>query len=196
MTELLFEVPWWLVSLLAVIGIVLFINGNKSQVIKVRNLGLGLVLLAIIWALVSHLVDTDAKRVKRGTLELVQAAVDRDWAAFQARLAPDASFTIGSHAKPGGAAVVTAEAKQGVEAVRLKSAHIQKLEMEQTKTLITVKCEIFSTQESFAPVETSTWDFDWEKTPDGWKLREIRLVKLRDIAGDQLDDMIPRGITR
>ena len=195
MSDLLFAVPWWLVTLLAVIGIVLFINGNKSQVAKVRNLGIGLVLLAIIWSLVSYFVDTDKEKVEKATRQFVQAAVDRDWAAFQGKLAPDASFAIGSHAKPGGAPVVVEEAKHGVEAVNLKSARIQNLEIEQTNTLITVRCDIFTTQESFAPLNTSSWQFDWEETPSGWKLREIRLLKMKDVSGDQLDDMM-RGFTK
>ena len=36
----------------------------------------GLVLLAIVWALVSYFVDTDKEKVEKGTRQFVQTAVD------------------------------------------------------------------------------------------------------------------------
>src|ERR1700759_5764985 len=96
MSDLLFAVPWWLPTLLGIIGIFRFITGPPTQAARVRNAGLGVVLLAIIWALVSYLVDTDKEKVEKKMTQTIQAVMEGDWNHFKSNLTPAAGFSIGS----------------------------------------------------------------------------------------------------
>jgi hypothetical protein len=192
MSDLLFDVPWWLPTLLAIIGIALFINGNKSQAMKVRNAGLGLILLAIAWSLLSYFVDTDKEKVDRETRQLVQNVVDADWTKFQSKLTPSATVTTNGRTDVNGADMVVRLARTGAELVHLKSARVQNMTIEQTGPLIAARCDLFTTQDAIASMETSSWQFDWERTSDGWKIREIRLLRLHGVESDQLHDVMPR----
>jgi hypothetical protein len=199
MNDLLFAVPWWLPALLALIGLALFYNGNKTQVLKIRNIGAGLIALAIIWSLVSYFVDTDKEKVEKGTREFVQDAVDGtasgDWSKFKSKLTPAVVFKLGSGSASGDEKV-TAAARTGCETVKLKSAQLREVTLDETGTYITVHCEIFTTEEFAAPIETSSWDFDWVKTNEGWKIQNIRLLKIKDIPAEQLDGIAVRSMMK
>jgi hypothetical protein len=198
MNDLLFAVPWWIPTLLACIGIALFLNGNKRQIMPVRNLGAGFVALAILWSVVSYFVDTDKETVEKGTNQMVQAVVDGitsgDYSKFKSKLKSDVSFNAGNGIATGDDAV-TRIARQGGEMAKLKSARVQDLTMDQTGTLIAVHCDIFSTQDT-TPIETSSWQFDWEKTSQGWKIRDIKLISLKEIPPDQLNNTPLRSLVK
>jgi hypothetical protein len=192
MNDLLFAVPWWIPTLLAIIGIALFFNGNNTQVMKIRNAGLGILALAIVWALVSYFVDTDKEKVEKGTKQLLQSVVDGagggDWSKFSSALTPTVSFKMGGASVAVNADLVTATAKIGAESIKLKSAIAQNLVVEQQDgSHITARCDIFSTQDSYAPIETTSWQFDWVQTGEGWKVQNILMTRMRDVPDDQLD---------
>ncbi|MDB5303876.1 MAG: hypothetical protein JWM97_1425, partial [Phycisphaerales bacterium] len=44
-----------------------------------------------------------------------------------------------------------------------------------------------------APTMPSTWQFTWENTPAGWRVREIRLIKLHDLKAEDMQQIMPKG---
>src|SRR6476646_3624043 len=92
MSDLLFDVPWWLPSLLGIIGISLAISGNRRQNERTRAWGLGVIALAVSWALLSYLVDTDKEKCQKLTRQFVQSVVAQDWTTFDNSLDPNVSF--------------------------------------------------------------------------------------------------------
>ena len=147
MSEFLFHVQWWIPTLIAVIGIALFLNGNKAQVARLRNAGAGIVAFALLWGIASYIVDTDQEKVENGTHETLDAVVAGKWDVFQSKLTPTALFTVnGSPIRASTAAEdVTEYAREGADYIKLKSAHIQNLTLEQVGTVITAHFEILST---------------------------------------------------
>ena len=144
-------------------------------------------------------MDTDKEKVEKGTRELLQLAVDAttsgEWGKFKAKLTPAVLLKIGGASFNGDEVVMNA-ARQGCEMIKLKSAQAREVTLDETGTYITVHCEIFTTEESFAPIETSSWDFDWQKTSGGWKVQNIRLLKIKDIGSDQLDSIPVQKLKR
>ncbi len=94
MSDLLFDTPWWLPTLLIVIGIVLFITGNNRQEVRIRTAGIIAVLLAVVVILLSYFVQTDREKAENGSRQLVAAAVAHKWAVFDQLLDPKASVTV------------------------------------------------------------------------------------------------------
>ncbi|HZL36211.1 MAG TPA: DUF4440 domain-containing protein [Tepidisphaeraceae bacterium] len=190
MNDLLFSVHWYLPTLLAVVGIGLFVSGNRRQLPRPRNLGAALIVLALAWAMLSYFVDTDKEKVERGTRQLVADVVNGKWDQFQAALTPTVVFTVPNGVSPTGAAVVTSLARSGAETIKLESAHVQNLEIVQTGTLISVRCDVLSLQTLAGP-QTTRWQFDWERTNEGWKVREIRPLAGAGLPMDELLRHLP-----
>jgi hypothetical protein len=195
MSDLLFDVPWWIPTLLAVIGIALFLRGNAQQKSNVRTMGLAVFALAVGWFLLSYFVDTDKEKAQKGTKVLLQSVVDGDWTKFQSLLTPQASVTVlGQSAGITGAEEVKQMAKTGAETIHLTGASMRSSETEQDGAFIQVKAQIVSIEEfPQAPTMPSTWQFTWENTPGGWRVREIQLIKLHDLTPDQMKQVMPKG---
>lgn len=186
MNDLLFDVPWWIPTLLAIVAIALFVNGNRRQELKIRNAGVGLLLLAIGWALLSYFVDTDKEKVEKAMRQLPQDVVDEKWDAFKSELMPSVGLSIANGPSTGSADTLTNYARTMAAFVKLKSAVVRHLTLEQDGTYIIVHCDMISTQDSLAPLETSSWQFDWQQTTQGWKIQQIRLLSIRDVPTDML----------
>jgi hypothetical protein len=186
MNDLLFDVPWWIPTLLAVIGVSLYVNGNKRQITRVRAAGIALVLLAIGWTLLSYFVDTDKEKVARQTHRLVKDVVDGDWTNFKSQLSASVSFATKGGTIASGPDVISDYARTSAETIHVTSATIRDLKVKGNGAAITASFTLISTQESLTPVETSAWEFDWERTAEGWKAQSFRLMSLRDVPSDDL----------
>jgi hypothetical protein len=195
MSDLLFDVPWWIPTLLAVIGIALMFRGNAQQKSNVRTAGLAVFALAIGWFLLSYLVDTDKEKAQKGTKVLLQSAVDQNWTKFQSMLTPQASVTVqGQPTGVTGAENVKSMAQTGAEAIHLTGASMRSAEAEQDGPFIQIKAQVVSIEEfPQAPTMPSTWQFTWENTPAGWRVREIQLIKLGDLRPEDMKQMMPKG---
>src|SRR5205814_8460775 len=146
MTNLLFDTPWWLPTLLAGVGVVLFWNGNRRQEPRVRNAGLLFVLATIALLALSYFVDTDLERATKNTRRLVHDVEQRDWKDFKSILDPSASLSVfnafqvyGSHDE------IVSGAQRGVERYGVKTVRILPgATAEQTGTVITITMTIYS----------------------------------------------------
>lgn len=190
MNDLLFDVPWWIPTLLALLGIVVFWNGNNRQNRRLRNTGTGLLLLAVAWFTVSYLVDTDKEKCQKGTKQLVADVVNGRWNDFQSRLAPDVNFRVqGGRSYAKGADSVAHYAHAGADAIHLDSANVQSTYAEQTGTLITVTAYIYSNQSggNNPPTMNSTFDFDWVLLNQGWVVREIRIKQVGNMKAQDME---------
>jgi hypothetical protein len=192
MSDLLFDVPWWIPTVLALLGIFIFWNGNNRQQAKLRNAGTGLVLLAVAWFAVSYFVDTDKEKCEKGTVKLVADVTKGQWDEFRSKLAPDVVFRLqGGDSYAEGSEKVTTYAKAGATSTGLESAYVQSHHAEQTGTIITVSANIFSTQSaSYQPTMNSSFEFDWELLNEGWKIREIRLMQIGDKKAREIESFM------
>lgn len=196
MNDLLFAVPWWIPTLLAAIGLATAYNGSNRQAKQIRNIGLGLIALALMWGLVSYLVDTDKEKVEKGTREFVACAVAADWPKFKSYLDAEAALiTRAGGPRMQGADLLTSIARGTSEAIALKSATFRQMKVEQTSDkLITATFTVLTTQEAAgAGIEHSTWQFDWESTKDGWKIHEIHFIDMNGVPADQIGDVMRRA---
>jgi hypothetical protein len=193
MSDLLFDVPWWIPTLVAFLGIFVFWNGNNRQQTRLRNAGSALVLLAVAWLALNYFVDTDKEKCEKGTVKLVDDVTKGQWSQFQAKLAPDVVFRVqGGNSYADGSEPVTTYAKAGATAISLESAYVQSSHAEQTGTIITVTANIFSTQSaaSSPPTMNSSFQFDWELLNEGWKVREIRIMQIGNTKARDIESFM------
>lgn len=188
MTNLLFDTPWWLPVVLAVAGVAMFISGNARQKLAVRNGGIAVLLLTIGLMAMSYFVDTDREMAIQRSRELVAAVDKQDWTRLSSLLDPRSSFN-----KYGNREELTEGARRSAEQFGLKSASVLTIDAKQTDSLITVDLVGMSVQSATMdrPLN-SVWQMDWQKSRDGWVLKEIRLLRIgnRDISdvGARLPD--------
>ena len=193
--DLILDAPWWLPTSIALLGIVLFVSGNARLDKTLRNAGVGIFLLAVLILLLTLTIDTPKKIARRLSTQLVTDAVTGDWKQFEALLEPDASLRLlGVQSGFNSAAMVTDAARRGAQQVRLHEAHIRSLQVVQTGPLVTTTLDILSEQdEPTAPVLSSSWQFDFEQTSAGWRIRELRALTIGDLNPQQVQHSLPAG---
>jgi hypothetical protein len=193
MTDLLFDVPWWIPTILTVVGIALMVSGNRRQINQTRNAGLGLIALAVGWSVMSYLVDTPKEKCQHQTRLFVQSVVDRDWNTFTTLLAPDVEFQFkGSNWQIEGRDMLENAVKTDVEHIGLKSVHISDMQTAQDAGSITITIAVWSNQTSTMerPLD-SDWEMEWRQSGDRWLLQNIRAIRVANLSADQIRTSLP-----
>lgn len=165
------EIPWWLPTGLAFVGAALFWNGNNRQEAKVKHAGTVLLCLAILVGAVSFFLESDRERVARNTKRIVSATGSGDWATVKALLHPDVRVIAWV-----GRDELLKGAKDYADRYDLKDARVGMLNVpEPIRDSTTATAQVFSNVSEMSNFVTN-WDLEWEKTDQGWLLREIRPV--------------------
>ena len=171
MRELLFDTPYWLLGLFAVLGIGLWFSGNARQDKRFQYAGYASLLVALILALLSYLVDTDREIVIRRTRQIVEAVAKKDTATALRLLHPRASLADMNRQQIADR-IGTAADQFGVKSVRITSLDVtpQPLGDEMTAALAATADMTVGPYSGGVP---STWDLTWVKSNDQWLLRDI-----------------------
>lgn len=189
MNDLLFDVPWWIPTLLGVIGLVLLVRGNRRQHRRTRNAGAIVLLVAVAWALVSDLVDTPKEKCQKLTRQFVQSVVNRDWTHFDGLMEPGVTFQfVGSSWQISGRDELEQRVRAAAVQIGLKSATILDMEATQTDETVTITFKVFSRQEfSLDEPIASRWQFGWRLTNGQWRLHEINALEVSGATPEQVE---------
>lgn len=180
MGDFVFQVPWWVIAALVGGGIAVFVFGNRRLQDGVRNLGAGLVVLALVWAVVSYLVETDLEQVDGNARQLVRLVVAQDETGIRGLLHPWASA---------GAWNADDIARGTVYYARLFSlsgAHVLSSAPQRRGRDISQQLVVLSEHGGY-PVK-SVWQLDWQpERPGVWRLRTITPVEVGEVQQDALE---------
>jgi hypothetical protein len=185
MTDLLFDTPWWLPTLIAVVGGWMLIDGNKRGNDRFRNAGAAVFLVAVLLAVVSYFVDTDKETVLKRTRALVDAVEQKDWQRFESLLDEGTSLA----GRYSGKQEMVEGAKRSSVLIGLKKAYVRSTEARQTGTLITVTMNALSEQDMPPYPMQSKWELDWQQRGDRWLLDR---VTLQNVSGEDGQAFIGR----
>ncbi len=178
MTDLLFAAPWWLIGILFVVGAVVGWSGLTRQQIGPRNIGLGLVMLAIALLLVGIFFETDKEKVTSNSKELVKAVEKQDWQKMTDLLDPDASLNTPTGSLFGNRAQLVEGAKAAVDTYRLKDVTITGLEVQQDPLGCVVNFRVITNADASPYPTPSSWQFDWDKTNGQWHVHRITCIEI------------------
>jgi len=191
MTDLLFDTPWWLPALIAAAGVVLFVTGNNRLEPRVKYAGLAAVGLALLLVAVSYLVDTPIETAERRSRELVDAFERADWPAMTAVLDPTATVSVLTFRVYDNRDEIMKAAEAAHGRYGFKSVNVLTMGAEQADTVITVTMVLLSEQDALGRTLNSEWQFEWQRTADGWALVDVRALKIGQSTGDQVRGMFP-----
>jgi hypothetical protein len=191
MTDYLFDTPYWLLALVAVIGVAVLVSANARQDKRLGGVGAGVLALGLVLLLVSYFVQTDKEKVLGRTRELVAAVEKKDTAAMDKLLHPGAQIA-GTEL---GKAQILAMAPQKVDQYRLSNIKSSREELVQrSKAVIEVSATVTANADGVGMGNTPTdWQFIWVNTPDGWRVREIRPLKF-SIGNVDLQSLISQRL--
>jgi len=176
----IYETPWWLPAALALVGIVVLWAAKDRREKKLIYTGGGLVALAGIIALVSYLLESDRECVERQTKETIQAIANRQWPPLDSLLHDD--IAIGALR---GRQAVIQTARFAVEAADLRSVRVTSVATRQNTAGYASQVQIYADFRNGNAI--SNWDFKWEKTPGGWRLREAIFLGGPGIPESEID---------
>lgn len=195
-STLLFETPWWLPTVIVLVGTVFFYTGNKRGEKKLRGGGLVVAALGIALAVLSYSVDTDRERAVRRTRLLVDSFEKKEWETVRTLLHPRASMSVANVPVTlyNDRDQIVARARDASDRHGFQSVRVTSLDARQDQTIITVSVNVLSVQETTAgrPI-TSAWEFDWLESADGWALYKIRAIRIANQQSDQIEPMFPGG---
>lgn len=191
MQEMLFHTPWWLPALIAGVGIVVFISGNRRTESRVRIAGLGAIFLAIVLAAVSYFVDTPLETTERKSNELVKAFEKADWAKMSSVLDRSAVVKVLDRNVYTSREDTIEAAKEAHQRYGFRSARVLSSSATQADTIITVDLTLLTEQDALGRTLNSRWEFVWQKTADGWMLVEVRAVQIGNVTGTDMRSMFP-----
>ncbi len=180
MTDLIFATPWWLLALLVVVGGVIGWSGLAKQQAGPRNIGLGLIGLAVVLFTLSFFVETDKEKVSRLSLELVKSVQDQDWSKFASLLDANASLDgDGTTLYPNRNELVQG-AKDKSRQYNLTAVSAKVTQVEQQPIGILVDIDATSRQSAMGmefPVQSS-WKMHWDKIGGDWHLHQLTCVSI------------------
>ena len=196
MSDWIFDTPWWLLALIAIIAAVFFWQGNRRRSTRLMQAGLGVILLAIALGLTSFFVQTPKERALAQSRKLIESFEKQDWKSFESVLPPNVTVsllnspdTIYSTREK-----LVAGAKKAQASYNFQSMHILSISADQADTLVTVDLELISTQElTMGRPITSAWRFEFQEAADGWALERIIAVKIANQPVDQIKPMFPHS---
>jgi hypothetical protein len=194
MANLLLPVPWWLMGIIAIIGVGMAVSGNARQNKAIRNGGAALMLLTVVLLLVNHFVETDVEKCDRQTREVMRAVQDSDWPKLQSLSDPKVSLTTVLGPLFNNRDDLIKAAQRAVADYQLKSITVASLDTKQDPTGITCNVDVFTVQGSSMdrPVPSS-WQFDWEPRSGGWTLVRITCLKIGDQDAGSIKQLSRRG---
>ena len=181
--QLLFETPWWLLTLIAIVAIALLVSGNNRQQNQLKLVGFVVLALGIILAAVSFFVDTPREKAIKGTRAFVHAVIARDQNTMRSVLHPNASL-LGWNKED-----IVYGAKQYAEDFGLKDAIITHLDAVQTDTLVTADLSVISQHAGGKmPYDNfnTSWQITWIDTGGGWMMKDIRPIQIGNINAQEL----------
>jgi len=196
MSDWIFDTPWWLPTLIAIVGAVMFWNGNRHRNTRMTRGGIGVILAAVLLCVVSWVVDTPKEKAIAGSKKLIESFEKKDWPGFSSVLARDVTVTLlnSPEAIYADRDSLVAAAKDAQEKYKFESMHILSMSANQTQTIISVDLDLMSTQDlTMGRPITSAWRFEWQEAADGWALERIVAVEIARQPVGQVRPMFPRG---
>jgi hypothetical protein len=195
MADLLFDTPWWLPTLLAGVGIVLFFNGNRRQEAQLRNIGLALAAAAAVLLTVSYLVDTPLEKAVKETSRLVRAIEAQDWNTLRSILDPNTSVSVmGAYQVYGTRDQIVDGAKRAYDRYGIKNVKIFSTDARRDDTLISINMTLLSDHDAIGRTINTNWDFEWQQSGDDWHLVRIINQKIGNLRGDRAGQQFPRPL--
>jgi hypothetical protein len=194
MSDLLFDTPWWLPTILAGLGIYLFWSGNRRQESKVRNGGVILLAAAVVVLTLSFFVDTPKETAVNRTRTLIHSVEARDWTTLRNTMDPSVTLgVLGAMEMYGNRNQIAQGAQDAVERYGIKNVHVLSTTAERSEQLITVTTTVMSEQDytSGYPITTS-WKLQFQRSGKDWPLVRIDCIAIGKMTGEQAASHFPR----
>lgn len=191
--DLLLDTPWWLPAGLALVGIAVWVSGNKRRDRALMNIGLVGLLVAVAVTAISYFVDTPKERAEKSTRTFVDAVVKQDLDTARAILHPSAYVRVLGAATPyANREEIIRAIDRADQEIGLTGASIMGLTSTQTDDVITITFTLFSEQTATMgrPLQTK-WEFQFQQTAGGWNLWAITLLQGAGMTPNQAQRQFP-----
>jgi hypothetical protein len=169
---LLTNAPLWLLVMLPLIGVVLLVTGVQRDEKRLRTGGFGLILAALLLAILRWTVPTDEKTVQRKTRDLVAAVSSQDWKTVN-ELLKHASM-IGWQGDE-----LARQTQRFAAEFQLQSVGVTSLSVRRQPQIFVVTLSVLSHHHSdMYDTVPSTWQLEYQKRLEGWVVTSITPVKI------------------
>jgi hypothetical protein len=182
--DYIYETPWWLPTGIALLGLILLVTGNNRLEKRLKFAGIGIIILGVLLAVTSYLLDSDREKVVQRTRGLVNSVESRDWKRMETYLHPNVTIS-----KFSGRDNVVNAARAAAEYSDLRQARVSGVEATVLPDQnITVSLRVNATaRDGSGP---SDWLLEWEEIDQGWVVRNIVPQGGPGISGAMMEEHI------
>lgn len=181
--ETLFNPPLWMPAAAVLIAIGVFIYGNARVMSSVRNIGLGLVAVCVVWCVAAYLVQTRVEKCIKRTHDIVAAVEAGDFKKLGGLLDKATVIDLQTRSIAGREAIV-GSTEIAATGYGLKSIRVYGTEANVGPNSVDVAFN--SVLEGSQPL-TATFRFEYEDRSDGMLLAKIVPVKIGNMSMDQVN---------
>ena len=186
MQETLFNPPLWLPAIAIALGIAIFVYGNARLKTPIRNGGLAVFAVALIWCAAAYFVQTRVEQCIHRTNAIVAAVEAADWAKLGTLVDKSTIIDVQNRSIAGRESIVSSTqstaAVYGLKSIRTYG----------TETVVgpnTVDVTFNALVEGVQPL-TTVFRFEYEERSDGMLLSKIVPVRVGNMTMDQLQRSI------
>lgn len=181
----LFETPWWITVAAAVLAAGVFGYGLLKSDPKIRKIGIGAVIVAVLWLAAGLLVTTAREQAIETTRAIVKAYNDEDWPALRTHIDQYTRFDnylVGEQ--------ITDAAERTREALGQEGASVSDISAVQDSAGVRVRVTVTSLHAGPVPRLKTLWQFEYVMR-DG----ELKLDRITPMDSEQFDaDEIRRNV--
>lgn len=187
MQEALFNPPFWLPIALGIVGVAVFLYGNARTQTPVRNAGLGVLALTVIWCVAAFLVRTTTEQCLDRTRSIVASVERAQWPELAKLMDRNTKFTFMSMTLDAQQLVKSAQdnaERFGVKDIRIISENVE-------RGIDTVDVTINTLVEG-SMTTTAAFKFEYEQRTDGMLLSRITALRVGGASTDEISRQIGR----
>jgi hypothetical protein len=171
----LYETPWWLPTLVALIGVVLFMAAASQRDKRLRLAGVVVVAVAVLLVGVSWALKSEREIVEDRTRGLLTAIETRDWTGLRSYLHPK----VGVVGRFSGQDEVASAVKMAVSFLDINALRVSALDATVEGDTVQVSLQVVAHGRNLT--QPTGWQLEWRKDAAGqWVLFD---VDTRDAPG-------------
>ena len=178
MREILFHPSLWMVAAGLAVAAGLFFYGNSRLLSTIRNAGLAIFGLVMVWCVAAYFVQTPIEQCITRTHAIVAAVESGDWKGLETKLDPNTTLEMFNGARAIAGATELAASSYGLKNIRVFGT-------EAMQGVGSIDVSFSAILEGAQPT-TSNWRFEYEERSDGLLLARIVPISIGQMSADQL----------
>jgi hypothetical protein len=177
--DYLLHMPWWVATLIAIVGLWLLVVGNRRSDKTLGRVGAAVLIAAVALGILGFFYLTPLQKAEARTKAIIHDVEQKNWTDLRSLLDDQTVVQAVGHVMAAGRDECVARVQKADDFYGVKSIWIMSTDGMQTDTLITITVTVMSQQDyTGGQGVESTWQLDFQENESRWELEKITLIRI------------------